>query len=67
MLQVWRDIRYKGFQHVTLTHDKHHIEWVNLDQCSQQYDSPQPSCDYAFDLYAAGVLKQSLAPQFSCM
>lgn len=46
------DTRYKGFQFVTLTHEKHHTSFVNIDYASQEYS---PSCDYAFDLYAAGA------------
>jgi hypothetical protein len=47
------DTRYKGFQRVTLTKEKHHVDFVNLDYCSAEAD--EASCEYAFDLYAAGA------------
>ena len=46
------DTRYKGFQLVTLTHEKHHVSYVNVDVGSREYT---PACDYAYDLYAAGA------------
>ena len=52
------DTRYKGFQLVTLTHDKHHTEFITLPWGSRNY---VPNCEYAFDLYASGAHSPRLA------
>jgi hypothetical protein len=46
------DTRYKGFQLVTLTREKHHVDFITVPWGSQDY---QPNCEYAFDLYSAGA------------
>ena len=52
-VQVWMDTRYKGFQLATLTHQKHHTEFITVPWGSKDY---VPNCQYAFDLYATGAL-----------
>ena len=47
------DTRYKGFQLATLTHEKHHTEFITVPWGSKDY---VPNCQYAFDLYATGTL-----------
>ena len=42
------DTRYKGFQLVTLTKQKHHVDFITVPWGSRIH---QPSCDWAFDLY----------------
>jgi hypothetical protein len=46
------DSRYKGFQYITLTHDKHHVDFVTVPWGSRDYSV---NCEYAFDLYSAGA------------
>lgn len=57
------DTRYKGFQYVTLTHEKHHTEFITVPWGSKDY---VPNCQYAFDLYAAGARSAPAYTEF-CM
>lgn len=52
------DTRYKGFQYITVTHDKHHVDFVNVPWGTTDY---QATCDYAFDLHTAGALAPKTA------
>jgi hypothetical protein len=52
------DSRYKGFQYITLTHDKHHVDFVTVPWGSRDYSI---NCEYAFDLYSTGAHSLSYA------